>query len=199
MSTTRPTTEESNGTPAALAVEKRTRRACVESMVVHPHGGGSSMFDVYNVRGEMYTIDLRDGVCSCLDYVNREPSGGCKHIRRVRLEFTLPPFEVVPAAIRAEHTAPTDVELARRRGIDMDPEPEPVESVAIEVNPQLGEVEQAARHAVTMTDGGTVVSSADPQGSDGDDGCPYGHTDCEGADADCERPVLCWDCWKAWS
>lgn len=169
MSTTTPTTEESNGTPAALAVEKRTRRACVESMVVHPHGGGSSMFDVYNVRGEMYTIDLRDGVCSCLDYVNREPSGGCKHIRRVRLEFTLPPFEVVPAAIRAEHTAPTDVELARGRRIDTDPEPESESeqvAAAIEVNPDLGEIEQAARHAVMATDGG--VSTVEPPESDGE-------------------------------
>lgn len=165
MSTTTPTTEESNGTPAALAVEKRTRRACVESMVVHPHGGGSSMFDVYNVRGEMYTIDLRDGVCSCPDYVNREPSGGCKHIRRVRLEFALPPFEVVPAAIRAEHTAPTDVELARkRRRIDTDPEPE-TEPEQVEV--EIGEVEQAARHAVMATDGG--VSTVEPPESGGDD------------------------------
>lgn len=172
MSTTTLTTKESNGAPTALAIEKRTRRACVESMVVHPHGGGSGMFDVYNVRGEMYTVDLRDGVCSCPDFVHRESSGGCKHIRRVRLEFGI---EDVPAAIHAERSSPTDVELARRRrgiGVEPEPEPEQVESVAIEVNSQLGEVEQAARHAVAMTDGGTVVSSADPRSRTETTGAP---------------------------
>lgn len=180
--TTHATKKESSATnqnaPAALAVEKRTRRACVESMTVHPHGGGSGMFDVYNVEGKRYVVDLRDGVCECPDYVHREPSGGCKHQRRVRLEFGIMDG---PHSIRNEHTAPTDVELARkRRGIGIEPEPE-TESIKIE------DTEASAREAVLATDGGWVEE------------CPHGRPDCEGVESHRERPVLCWDCWSVWA
>lgn len=32
-----------------------------------------------------------------------------------------------------------------------------------------------------------------------DVGCPHDHPDCEGADANRERPVLCFDCWNDWA
>ena len=148
-------------------IEPRTRRACEESMVVVPHGGGSGMFDVYSESGGEYVVDLRDDVCSCLDFTHREPAGGCKHIRRVRLELGI---EDVPAGVRDEHAAPTDVELARRRrgigveenenesGRESEPEPEP----EIEVEP----VEQAARAVVT--DGGQLLEGEpEPEPRDG--------------------------------
>ncbi|WP_154021018.1 hypothetical protein [Haloarcula sp. CBA1127] len=31
-------------------------------------------------------MDIREGVCSCPDYRNREPKGGCKHLCRTRME-----------------------------------------------------------------------------------------------------------------
>lgn len=158
-------------------------------MTVHPHGDDTGMFDVFNAEGTRYVVDLRDDVCECPDFEHREPAGGCKHLRRVRIEFALPPFEEIPAAIRSEHAAPIDAELARRRrGIGVEPEPE------IEVKP----VEAAVRRVVT--DGGAVVSDADSQGlSDETSHAPgCDNPECEGYDAE-GRPVLSWECWEVWA
>jgi hypothetical protein len=35
--------------------------------------------------GSSYTVDVREGRCTCPDYEHREPDGGCKHLRRARL------------------------------------------------------------------------------------------------------------------
>jgi predicted nucleic acid-binding Zn finger protein len=35
--------------------------------------------------GSTYTVDVREGVCTCPDYTHREPEGGCKHVRRARI------------------------------------------------------------------------------------------------------------------
>lgn len=45
-----------------------------------------ALFSVTTQSGSEYTVDLREGVCSCPDYRNREPEGGCKHLRRTRIE-----------------------------------------------------------------------------------------------------------------
>lgn len=162
-------------------IEKRTRHACVESMTVHPHGSGSEMFDVYNADGKRYVVDLRDGVCECPDYEHREPADGCKHQRRVRLEFGIMD---VPAAIRDEHAALTDVELARRRrGIDV--EPEPVE----EHEPITVSDAKPARRVAT--DGGQLLE-AEPQ----EDGETCDYPGCEHGLGK-ERPELCFPHWEA--
>jgi predicted nucleic acid-binding Zn finger protein len=44
-----------------------------------------ALFSVTTQSGSEYTVDLREGVCSCPDYRNREPEGGCKHLRRTRM------------------------------------------------------------------------------------------------------------------
>lgn len=144
-------------------------------MVVHPHGSGSGMFDVYNEAGKRYVVDLRDGVCKCPDFEHRESF--CKHQRRVRLEFGIMD---VPAAIRDEHASLTDVELARkRRGIDVEPEPvEEHEPIA---------VSDAKPARKVATDGGQLLEP-ELETCDHPD-CPYG--------MDVERPVLCWDHWEA--
>ena len=168
-------------------VPARTRRACVESMVVHPHGSGSGMFDVYNAEGRRYVVDLRDGVCECPDFEHREAN--CKHQRRVRLEFGLAPFEDVPAAIRDEHAALTDVELARkRRGIDVDPEPITVGADASKPGRKVA------------TDGGRVIAPSPQNGSEETTHAPgCDNPECEGLDGDAERPLLSWECWEVWS
>lgn len=159
MSDTTPTQKsestETTTVPEALAVEKRTRRACEESMAVVPHGGGSGMFDIYSESGNEYVVDLRDDVCSCPDFVHREPDGGCKHIRRVRLEFGITD---VPEGIRSDHSTLTDVEVARRRrGINVKSD---------EADDSAPSIEKRTAEAVEpMTDGGENLVTDD--GSDG--------------------------------
>lgn len=85
------------------------------------HGGGSGLFNVFSESGSEYTVDPRDGICECPDYTHREPADGCKHQRRVRIEFGI---AAVPDGLRSEHAAPLDVALARRRrGIDEEQRP----------------------------------------------------------------------------
>ena len=149
---------ETSGTEERIG--KRTRRACEQSMTVVPHGRGSGMFDVYSESGNEYVVDLRDGVCECGDFIHREFQGGCKHQRRVRIEFGITD---VPHGLRSEHAAPLDVELARRqRGIQSDSDSAPSPDRGTDVDPTPNSVEQQAAKAVlAMPDGGEVI---DPSG-----------------------------------
>lgn len=44
------------------------------------------VYDVQSESGNTYRVDIVAGDCSCPDWQHREPEGGCKHLRRVRLE-----------------------------------------------------------------------------------------------------------------
>lgn len=44
------------------------------------------IYSVTGESGETYTIDIIDETCTCPDYQDREPEGGCKHVRRVAIE-----------------------------------------------------------------------------------------------------------------
>lgn len=73
-------------------VDPRTRRACEGCMIVVPRRNGSGQFDVYsanNGTNKTYAVDLRAETCSCPDFERREPAGGCKHVRRVKLGLGL--------------------------------------------------------------------------------------------------------------
>jgi len=65
-------------------VDARTVRAAREHMSVIEEA--RAMFSVTTQSGSEYTVDLREGVCSCPDFTHREPAGGCKHLRRTRIE-----------------------------------------------------------------------------------------------------------------
>ena len=65
-------------------VDARTLRAASEHMTVIEEA--QALFSVTTQSGSEYTVDLREGVCSCPDYTHREPEGGCKHLRRTRIE-----------------------------------------------------------------------------------------------------------------
>ncbi len=65
-------------------VDARTVRAAREHMTVIEEA--RAMFSVTTQSGSEYTVDLREGVCSCPDFTHREPEGGCKHLRRTRIE-----------------------------------------------------------------------------------------------------------------
>jgi hypothetical protein len=71
-------------------------------MVVVPEGDASGRFDVYsanNGHNEIYTVDLRAETCECADYEHRNPTGGCKHIRRVKLGLGIMPL---PAGVELD-------------------------------------------------------------------------------------------------
>jgi len=44
------------------------------------------IYSVTGESGETYTVDLIDETCTCPDYQDRDPEGGCKHVRRVAIE-----------------------------------------------------------------------------------------------------------------
>lgn len=48
-------------------------------------------------------VDLRESVYPCPDYLNREPKGGCKHLRRTRMEVGQVDVETLGAEL--ERTA----------------------------------------------------------------------------------------------
>ncbi|QLG50236.1 hypothetical protein [Natrinema halophilum] len=82
-------------------VEPRTVRAATEHMTVIEEA--PALFSVTTQSGSEYTVDLREGVCSCHDYRNREPEGGCKHLRRTRMEVGQVDVETLTAEL--ERTA----------------------------------------------------------------------------------------------
>ncbi|WP_254824640.1 hypothetical protein [Haloglomus halophilum] len=43
------------------------------------------IYDVESESGNTYRVDLPAETCSCPDWQQREPDGGCKHLRRVQI------------------------------------------------------------------------------------------------------------------
>lgn len=80
-------------TDESTDIEPRDARALTECQSVLPEADG--LYTVVGENGETYTVDTRLDVCECLDFQYREPSGGCKHLRRVafaRGEKPVPPW-----------------------------------------------------------------------------------------------------------
>jgi len=71
-------------------IETRTERALTECMTVLPdHGRAQGAPGLFVVVGEnengQYLVDSQTGSCECKDAKYRDPDGGCKHLRRVRI------------------------------------------------------------------------------------------------------------------
>lgn len=66
--------------------DPRTKRALSEDMEVH-FGERGSTYEVHSEQGEVYAVDVEAWTCTCADWTDREPSGGCKHLRRLDLEI----------------------------------------------------------------------------------------------------------------
>lgn len=68
-------------------LQKRDVRALTEVMtVLSDQGdvrGADGLHEVVSGSGSTYLVDSHAGTCSCRDYEKREPTGGCKHVRRV--------------------------------------------------------------------------------------------------------------------
>ena len=72
-----------SGTNTAAA--RRARRANEEDMRVSLRRAGG-VYDVHSESGNTYRVDVGAEECSCPDWTEREPEGGCKHLRRARIE-----------------------------------------------------------------------------------------------------------------
>jgi len=46
--------------------------------------GDSERFAVVSDSGTEYLVDRRSETCTCPDMLHRKPSGGCRHLQRVR-------------------------------------------------------------------------------------------------------------------
>ncbi len=66
--------------------EPRTRRALSEDMDVRFASVGST-YEVVSESGNTYTVDVEAETCPCPDYEQRQPAGGCKHLRHVDIEI----------------------------------------------------------------------------------------------------------------
>ncbi|USZ67131.1 SWIM zinc finger family protein [Halorussus salilacus] len=68
--------------PAASLTDVRSQRARMERMAVTPLGGG--VYEVESQSGNVYSVDLPGGRCTCPDHTFRQVR--CKHLRRVAME-----------------------------------------------------------------------------------------------------------------
>ncbi|WP_240756950.1 hypothetical protein [Natronorubrum bangense] len=45
------------------------------------------IYEVQSESGNIYEVDIASKTCTCPDFTKRNPSGGCKHLRRADLEI----------------------------------------------------------------------------------------------------------------
>jgi len=67
-------------------LEPRTKRAIDEAMDVSLLSKGGR-YEVQSASGNRYEVDVVDESCTCPDWQQRSPEGGCKHLRRVDHEI----------------------------------------------------------------------------------------------------------------
>ena len=107
-------TDRQNGHDTSTDLEPRDVRALTEVLTVLPDqpevAGADELYLVVSESGSEYTVDARDGSCTCPDAVHRDAT--CKHLRRVAFATGA---RAVPAWVDAddvdvglgEHTAAT--------------------------------------------------------------------------------------------
>jgi hypothetical protein len=66
-------------------LDSRSMRARTELMDVALVGIGR--YAIISQTGGEYTVDVIERGCTCPDWTDHEPRGGCKHMRRVNLEI----------------------------------------------------------------------------------------------------------------
>jgi hypothetical protein len=72
--------------PSQEELEPRTKRARNEEMDVSLLQKGG-IYEVQSESGNIYEVDIASKTCTCPDFKKRNPSGGCKHLRRADLEI----------------------------------------------------------------------------------------------------------------
>jgi hypothetical protein len=67
-------------------LEPRTRRAVDEEMAVSLLEKGGR-YEIHSASGNRYEVDVISESCTCPDWTQRTPEGGCKHMRRADHEI----------------------------------------------------------------------------------------------------------------
>lgn len=67
-------------------IEPRTERARTEEMDISLLQKGG-IYEVQSESGNIYEVDVASETCTCPDFTKRNPSGGCKHLRRTDIEI----------------------------------------------------------------------------------------------------------------
>jgi hypothetical protein len=67
-------------------LEPRTERARTEEMDISLLQKGG-IYEIQSKSGNIYEVDVASETCTCPDFTKRNPSGGCKHLRRADLEI----------------------------------------------------------------------------------------------------------------
>ncbi|MFC4987155.1 hypothetical protein [Saliphagus infecundisoli] len=109
-------------------LDDRTLRAATQEMCVEEKA--RALFEVTSESGRTYTVDLREGVCSCPDFEYRDGVEECKHLRRVRIEVNQVDIEALQS------------ELASR-ATDLQADAEQLEDEARKLDEQAREIENA--------------------------------------------------------
>jgi len=82
-----PTTTECNDTEA-VDLPDRTQRALEQYITITPDIGRAAGADdlvlATSESGSSYLVDLQSNTCECPDSEHRDPTLGCKHLRRAR-------------------------------------------------------------------------------------------------------------------
>ncbi len=78
-----PTTLEAGGYSID---DPRTRREMTEDMDVH-FGSQGPRYEVHSESGATYEVNVDEETCTCPNFEQRHPDGGCKYLRRVDLEI----------------------------------------------------------------------------------------------------------------
>lgn len=105
--------ETAEGKSTASELDPRDRRALTEYLTVLPDEGDAcgadGMYVVVSESGSTYTVDVREGACTCPDFQYRDVE--CKHLRRV-------------AFATGEKAVPSDVaDVDPQLGVHVDSEP----------------------------------------------------------------------------
>ncbi len=72
--------------PCQEELEPRSKRVRTEEMDVSLLQKGG-IYEVQSASGNIYEVDVASKTCTCPDLTKRNPSGGCKHLRRADLEI----------------------------------------------------------------------------------------------------------------
>lgn len=88
-------------------LDDRDVKALTQYLTVVPIDDADGLYEVTSQSGKEYIVDLQLGACECPDFGHRQPSDGCKHVRRVAFETgarELPAWvdrEALPSDFRA--------------------------------------------------------------------------------------------------
>lgn len=166
---------KSGGQESPDRLADRSERALYQKISTLPTDT-PGQFEIVSQSGSTYSVDLVADTCDCPDHLHRDPSGGCKHLRRARYATGDDPI-------------PSTADLSRvddQLGLHIEAEP----------------VGEDASDPVVAPDGGlssveTMPADASPQTAR-----ESGETDAESVEGDNEscwcatRDTPCWDCWR---